>query len=207
MANLIQIFIACACVLAVSAIPYGKSRNAYSYPFNFVCRDSWGARPPNVGGEGSVYEGRGWESVGAHAVSYNVKSIGICMIGDFVDPYLLRPEFFARSPTPGRLSRRLGGEEVRSLTWPASFFASLTASQKEETSSQCRSLLQRHSGQKLPPQTQLESLQKLIASGVELGYISRDYKLIGHRQVSATECPGQALFNEISTWDHFTPAL
>lgn len=199
MANLIQIFIACACVLAVSSIPYGKSRNAYSYPFNFVCRDSWGARPPNgttplslpvpfvvvhhsyippdcdtedackhnmrlmqdmhqiqngwqdigynfaVGGEGSVYEGRGWESVGAHAVSYNVKSIGICMIGDFVE--------------------------------------------------------------KLPPQAQLESLQKLIASGVELGYISRDYKLIGHRQVSATECPGQALFNEISTWDHFTPAL
>lgn len=40
-----------------------------------------------MGGEGSVYEGRGWESVGAHAVSYNVKSIGICMIGDFVGKY------------------------------------------------------------------------------------------------------------------------
>ncbi|KAF9811287.1 hypothetical protein SFRURICE_002656 [Spodoptera frugiperda] len=47
---------------------------------------------------------------------------------------------------PEYLSRRLGGEEVRSLTCPASFFPSMTASEKEETSSQCRSLLQRHSG-------------------------------------------------------------
>ncbi|KAF9798110.1 hypothetical protein SFRURICE_016500 [Spodoptera frugiperda] len=46
---------------------------------------------------------------------------------------------------PEYLSRRLEGEEVRSLTYPASFFASMTASQKEETSSQSRSLLQRHS--------------------------------------------------------------
>ncbi|KAF9793596.1 hypothetical protein SFRURICE_019654 [Spodoptera frugiperda] len=49
---------------------------------------------------------------------------------------------------PGCLSRRLRGEEVRSLTYPASFFASMTASQKEETSSQSRSLLQRHSGRR-----------------------------------------------------------
>ncbi|KAF9791795.1 hypothetical protein SFRURICE_020194, partial [Spodoptera frugiperda] len=49
---------------------------------------------------------------------------------------------------PEYLSRRLGGEEVRSLTCPASFFASMTASQKEETSSQSRSVLQRHSGRR-----------------------------------------------------------
>ncbi|KAF9787682.1 hypothetical protein SFRURICE_020249, partial [Spodoptera frugiperda] len=49
---------------------------------------------------------------------------------------------------PEYLSRRLGGEEVRSLTCPATFFASMTASQKEETSSQSRSLLQRHSGRR-----------------------------------------------------------
>ncbi|KAF9808662.1 hypothetical protein SFRURICE_019820, partial [Spodoptera frugiperda] len=49
---------------------------------------------------------------------------------------------------PEYLSRRLGSEEVRSLTCPASFFASMTSSQKEETSSQCRSLLQRHSGRR-----------------------------------------------------------
>jgi N-acetylmuramoyl-L-alanine amidase len=36
-----------------------------------------------VGEDGNVYEGRGWETVGAHAPTYNTKSIGICIIGDF----------------------------------------------------------------------------------------------------------------------------
>ncbi|KAF9808559.1 hypothetical protein SFRURICE_002019 [Spodoptera frugiperda] len=64
------------------------------------------------------------------------------------DPYLRRPEFFARSPTPGVPLTKAGGEEVRSLMCPASFFASMTASQKEETSFQCPSFLQRHSGRR-----------------------------------------------------------
>jgi len=41
--------------------------------FNFV-----------IGEDGNVYEGRGWDAVGAHAGSYyNRISIGICIIGDF----------------------------------------------------------------------------------------------------------------------------
>jgi N-acetylmuramoyl-L-alanine amidase len=36
-----------------------------------------------VGEDGNVYEGRGWDAVGAHAPTYNTKSIGICVIGDF----------------------------------------------------------------------------------------------------------------------------
>lgn len=36
-----------------------------------------------VGEDGNVFEGRGWEAVGAHAPTYNTKSIGICIIGDF----------------------------------------------------------------------------------------------------------------------------
>lgn len=36
-----------------------------------------------VGEDGNVYEGRGWEAVGAHAPTYNTRSIGICIIGDF----------------------------------------------------------------------------------------------------------------------------
>jgi N-acetylmuramoyl-L-alanine amidase len=36
-----------------------------------------------VGEDGNVYEGRGWDAVGAHAVPYNSNSIGICVIGDF----------------------------------------------------------------------------------------------------------------------------
>lgn len=36
-----------------------------------------------VGGDGKVYEGRGWSTVGAHAPGYNNISIGICLIGDW----------------------------------------------------------------------------------------------------------------------------
>jgi hypothetical protein len=36
-----------------------------------------------IGEDGNVYEGRGWEAVGAHAPTYNTRSIGICIIGDF----------------------------------------------------------------------------------------------------------------------------
>ena len=36
-----------------------------------------------VGEDGNVYEGRGWNIVGAHAPTYNFNSIGICVIGDF----------------------------------------------------------------------------------------------------------------------------
>ncbi|XP_076752878.1 peptidoglycan-recognition protein SC2 [Xylocopa sonorina] len=38
-----------------------------------------------VGEDGNVYEGRGWDYVGAHAPGYNTQSIGICVIGDFSD--------------------------------------------------------------------------------------------------------------------------
>ncbi|CAD1474525.1 unnamed protein product [Heterotrigona itama] len=36
-----------------------------------------------IGEDGNVYEGRGWNDVGAHAPGYNSQSIGICIIGDF----------------------------------------------------------------------------------------------------------------------------
>ncbi|XP_017886139.2 peptidoglycan-recognition protein 1-like [Ceratina calcarata] len=36
-----------------------------------------------IGEDGNVYEGRGWDYVGAHAPGYNTQSIGICIIGDF----------------------------------------------------------------------------------------------------------------------------
>ncbi|XP_076240324.1 peptidoglycan-recognition protein SC2 [Calliopsis andreniformis] len=38
-----------------------------------------------IGEDGNVYEGRGWDYVGAHAPGYNSQSIGICVIGDFSD--------------------------------------------------------------------------------------------------------------------------
>lgn len=57
----------------------------------------------------------------------------------------------------------------------------------------------------LPPQVQLETTKSLIAAGIELGYIKEDYKLVGHKQIMETECPGGALESEIKTWDHYWP--
>ncbi|XP_050086280.1 peptidoglycan-recognition protein LB [Anopheles aquasalis] len=37
-----------------------------------------------VGGDGRVYQGRGFNVIGAHAPRYNNKSVGICLIGDWV---------------------------------------------------------------------------------------------------------------------------
>ncbi|XP_050677636.1 peptidoglycan-recognition protein LB-like [Leptidea sinapis] len=95
-----------------------------------------------VGGDGSVYEGRGWEVVGAHSLHFNNYSIGICLIGDWTDT--------------------------------------------------------------LPPAKQLQSAKSLISAGVDKGYINVDYKLVGHRQVRETECPGDALFREIQKWKYFS---
>nr|AQU14349.1 PGRP-LE [Locusta migratoria] len=37
-----------------------------------------------VGGDGYVYEGRGWTTVGAHTYGYNDRSLGLNMIGTFI---------------------------------------------------------------------------------------------------------------------------
>lgn len=36
-----------------------------------------------IGGNGEIFEGRGFNVVGAHAPRYNDKSVGICLIGDW----------------------------------------------------------------------------------------------------------------------------
>ncbi|XP_050668448.1 peptidoglycan-recognition protein LB-like isoform X2 [Leptidea sinapis] len=95
-----------------------------------------------VGGDGTVYEGRGWQILGAHALNFNNVSIGICLIGDWTN--------------------------------------------------------------ELPPVQQLKAAQSLISAGVDRGYIKLDYKLVGHRQVRDTKCPGDTLFREISQWKHFS---
>ncbi|CAG0889007.1 unnamed protein product [Cyprideis torosa] len=37
-----------------------------------------------IGGDGNVYEGRGWDRVGAHTPGYNSNGLGISMIGSFM---------------------------------------------------------------------------------------------------------------------------
>lgn len=36
-----------------------------------------------IGGDGAVYEGRGWNKIGAHTLGYNKGSIGVAFIGTF----------------------------------------------------------------------------------------------------------------------------
>lgn len=60
---------------------------------------------------------------------------------------------------------------------------------------------------KLPPQIALEQAKALIRYGVEQGEIDKDYALIGNCQVSSSKSPGECLFEEIQTWDHYDPSI
>ncbi|XP_075041960.1 peptidoglycan-recognition protein SC2-like [Mixophyes fleayi] len=94
-----------------------------------------------VGNDGSVYEGRGWTMVGAHAKGSNSKSIGISFIGDYMT--------------------------------------------------------------KLPSQAALNAAKRLISCGVSKRMIQPNYTLKGHRNVGSTDCPGNALYNNIKSWGRF----
>lgn len=50
----------------------------------------------------------------------------------------------------------------------------------------------------------LDAVQGLISFGISNGNIDPDYKLLGHRQVRKTECPGDALYLTIQKWPHWT---
>ncbi|XP_023021419.2 peptidoglycan-recognition protein SB1 [Leptinotarsa decemlineata] len=96
-----------------------------------------------IGGDGNIYEGRGWGIHGSHVPKYNSKSIGICLIGDFQ-----------------RIS---------------------------------------------PPNSQLNLLKQLIECGKDNGKIVSGYHLIGHRQGKPTNCPGDALYEEVKKMTNWDP--
>ncbi|XP_055315740.1 peptidoglycan-recognition protein LC-like [Sitodiplosis mosellana] len=58
-----------------------------------------------------------------------------------------------------------------------------------------------------PPDLQLKAAQKLIEEGVSLKKLDENYNLYGHRQLKATESPGQALYEIMKTWNHWTPDI
>lgn len=55
-----------------------------------------------------------------------------------------------------------------------------------------------------PNAAALAAAQQLIACSVEQGKLSTSYKLVGHRQSSSTECPGNSLYAEIQNWPNWT---
>jgi peptidoglycan-recognition protein LB len=50
----------------------------------------------------------------------------------------------------------------------------------------------------------LTATKALISASLKNGILATSYKLLGHRQVRNTECPGQRLFEEITSWGHFS---
>ncbi|KRF99234.1 uncharacterized protein Dwil_GK27829, partial [Drosophila willistoni] len=58
-----------------------------------------------------------------------------------------------------------------------------------------------------PPKRQQVACQLLIAEGVKLGVLAKDYQLYGHRQMSATESPGELLYQIITKWPHWTDQI
>lgn len=56
------------------------------------------------------------------------------------------------------------------------------------------------------PDTRILQLVKdrFLKCAVRSGYILPNYSIQGHRQVVDTMCPGDALFQEITGWEHFT---
>ncbi|XP_071448825.1 peptidoglycan-recognition protein LB-like isoform X2 [Hetaerina americana] len=55
----------------------------------------------------------------------------------------------------------------------------------------------------MPDAGMLEAAHHLIARGIDMGKISANYTLLGHRQVRDTECPGQTLYQAIQAWPHW----
>lgn len=53
---------------------------------------------------------------------------------------------------------------------------------------------------KLPTAAALNAAKELIACGVSKGEIRSLYSLLGHREVTQTACPGNALYGEIRKW-------
>lgn len=58
---------------------------------------------------------------------------------------------------------------------------------------------------RVPDIAALTTLRALIQGGVDSGYITSDYIMLGHRDTAPnhTVCPGDAFYSEIQTWPHY----
>ncbi|KAI2663286.1 N-acetylmuramoyl-L-alanine amidase [Labeo rohita] len=57
----------------------------------------------------------------------------------------------------------------------------------------------------LPSKHDMELLRHhLVKCGVSRGFLQKNFTILGHRQVVATTaCPGDSLYSEITTWEHY----
>jgi N-acetylmuramoyl-L-alanine amidase len=56
---------------------------------------------------------------------------------------------------------------------------------------------------RLPDPVAMSAVQNMITCGIQQGRITPEYKLYGHRDVGATACPGDKLYELINTWAHY----
>lgn len=57
----------------------------------------------------------------------------------------------------------------------------------------------------LPTESALRTVREVLPScASRAGLLRPDYKVLGHRQLVDTDCPGNALFGLLRTWPHFT---
>jgi N-acetylmuramoyl-L-alanine amidase len=94
-----------------------------------------------IGEDGRVYEGRGWNKVGAHTFGWNKVSVSFAFMGNFEE------------------------KEAAPLA--------------------------------------ISALKGIISYGLSQGLLSTDYKMYGHRDARPTIGPGDKLYSQIQTFDHF----
>ncbi|EDW80110.2 uncharacterized protein Dwil_GK23884 [Drosophila willistoni] len=58
--------------------------------------------------------------------------------------------------------------------------------------------------EELPTEGSLETAKSLIQQSVQQKNLAENYELFGHRQVSATKSPGDALFAQIKQWPNWS---
>ena len=49
----------------------------------------------------------------------------------------------------------------------------------------------------------VSAVKNLMKCGIQKGKLSTNFRLLGHRDVGQTECPGEALYKEIQKWPHY----
>lgn len=56
-----------------------------------------------------------------------------------------------------------------------------------------------------PSEAQLQAARDLLSCGVDSGKLSPTYKLLAHKQVRQTSCPGNSLYAIIKQWPNWAP--
>nr|CAH7742852.1 unnamed protein product [Callosobruchus chinensis] len=56
-----------------------------------------------------------------------------------------------------------------------------------------------------PPANQIAAFHHLMKVGVELGFLTKDYKVVAAKQLMATLSPGEAFYRVMKSWEHWSP--